>query len=252
MRFFRFITIAVLLLSCVVLGTACTGAQGEQGPQGETGATGATGLQGPQGIQGLQGLQGIQGIQGEKGDTGLPGIGVEWVGEWDSSVLYAKYDAVGYQGSSYISKQNNNTNNLPTDTNWWDSWVEKGDTGANGADGADGAPGLPGAPGADGQDGAPGPNMIVAMGMVYDSGTGPSVVQDYNVGTCIYDSSNSRYDITLTGITYVQNNYVTLVTATGNYHAGYAESAGHLTVYVANYLGADVHGSFSFMVLQVS
>lgn len=58
MRFFRFMAITVLLLACMVLGAACTGAQDEQGPQG---------------IQGEQGIQGIQVIQGVKGDTGDPG-----------------------------------------------------------------------------------------------------------------------------------------------------------------------------------
>ena len=162
MKFFRLMAITVLLLACVVLGSACAGAKGEQGPKGDTGATGATGAQGLQGIQGIQGiqgvkgdtgdqgpqgiqgLQGLQGIQGVKGDTGLPGIGVEWVGEWDSATLYGKYDGVGYQGSSYISRQPNSTNHLPTDTNWWDLWVEKGDTGAKGDTGNQGIQGEPG------------------------------------------------------------------------------------------------------------
>ena len=240
MRFFRFITIAVLLLSCVVLGTACTGAQGEQGPQGETGATGATG---PQGIQGLQGLQGIQGIQGEKGDTGLPGIGVEWVGEWDSAVLYAKYDAVGYQGSSYISRQNNNTNNLPTDTNWWDLWVEKGDTGSTGAAGTDG------------EDGAPGPNMIVAAGVIFYDGT---VKQGYNVTSCVQGSSDGEYNIQLTGITFDDAallHYVVIVTPTA--YAGlsttYSSYQGLLHVYLWSVGGGvGVYDTFSFMVLDPS
>ena len=34
MRFFRFTTITVLLLACVVLGSACTGAKGERGDPG--------------------------------------------------------------------------------------------------------------------------------------------------------------------------------------------------------------------------
>jgi len=132
--------ITVLLLACVALGSACAGAKGEEGPQGPKGGKGADGVgveniadngdgtftvtltngtayttdnfTGPRGEQGEQGAQGIQGT------SGMPGIGVEWVGEWDSVTLYAKYDAVGYQGSSYISKQPNNTNHLPTDANW--------------------------------------------------------------------------------------------------------------------------------------
>ena len=243
MRFFRLTAITVLLLACVVLGSACTGAQGEQGPQGETGATGATGLQGPQGIQGLQGLQGIQGIQGEKGDTGLPGIGVEWVGEWDGAVLYAKYDAVGYQGSSYISRQNNNTNNLPTDTNWWDLWVEKGDTGSTGAAGTDG------------EDGAPGPNMIVATGVIFYDGT---VKQGYKVTSCVQGSNDGEYNIQLTGITFDDAallHYVVIVTPTA--YAGlsttYSSYQGLLHVYLWSVGGGvGVYDTFSFMVLDPS
>jgi hypothetical protein len=122
MRFFRFMAITVLLLACVVLGSACAGDKGEQGQQGETGATGATGTAGP---QGLQGIQGIQGIQGEKGDTGLAGVGIAWLGEWNNSTAYGINDAVGYQGSSYVSRQNGNTNHVPTDTGWWDLWASR-------------------------------------------------------------------------------------------------------------------------------
>jgi hypothetical protein len=160
MRFLSLTAITVLLVACVVLGSACTGAKGEQGPQGEVGATGVgvenivnngdgtftvnltngtayttDNLTGPRGEQGPQGIQGL---------PGTPGIGVEWVGEWDSATLYGKYDAVGYQGSSYVSKQPVNTNNVPTDTNWWDLWVEKGDTGAKGDTGNQGIQGEPG------------------------------------------------------------------------------------------------------------
>jgi len=166
MRFFRLMAITVLLLTCVVIGSACTGAKGQEGPQGPKGNTGADGIgvenivnngdgtftvnltngesyitdnfTGPRGEQGEQGPQGIQGL------SGTPGIGVEWVGEWDNAVLYGRYDGVGYQGSSYISKQPNNTNHLPTDTNWWDPWVEKGDMGAKGDTGNQGIQGEPG------------------------------------------------------------------------------------------------------------
>ena len=215
MRFFRLTAITVLLVACVVMGSACAGAKGEQGPQGETGA---------------QGLQGVQGIQGP---PGTPGIGVEWVGEWDSATLYAKYDAVGYQGSSYISRQNSNTNNLPTDPNWWDVWVEKGDTGSTGADGL---------------DGAPGPNMIVAMGVVLPNGT---LVQSYNVTSCVWDAGNSEYLIQLTGITFDMTDYVVLVTPAGS--AGfswfYIDMSGSLAIgFTAN--PQYVQCMFSFVVLE--
>jgi hypothetical protein len=73
MRFFRLIAITVLLLTCVVLGTACTGARGEQGPQGEQGIQGVQGIQGIQGEKGDTGAQGPQGIQGEQGPQGIQG-----------------------------------------------------------------------------------------------------------------------------------------------------------------------------------
>ena len=267
MKFFRLMAITVLLLACVVLGSACAGANGEQGPKGDTGATGAQGLQGIQGIQGvkgdtgdqgpqgIQGLQGLQGIQGVKGDTGLPGIGVEWVGEWDSSVLYGKYDGVGYQGSSYISRQPNNTNNLPTDTNWWDLWVEKGDTGEQGiqgiqgAKGDSGAQGIQGIQGEKGDTGDAGPSMMVAMGVVGQDG---SLLKGYNVTSSELDSNVPAYTITLTGINYNHLNYVTQVTPHGPFlFADYSSYSGDLIVFVCSSSGGATVASFSFMVLEV-
>jgi len=242
MRFFRLLAITVLLVACVVLGSACTGAQGEQGPQGDVGATGTTGPAGPagaDGAQGPQGLQGIQGERGEKGDPGLPGVGVEWKGEWSNAATYSLNDAVGYQGSSYVSKQDANTNHVPMETAWWDLWVQKGDTGATGAPGADGE---------DGQDGAPGPNMIVAMGNIASDGT---INQGYNVTSCVV-TELPDYEITLTGISWDQDSYVTLVTTAGLsdltaiYH-GYGDK-----LMVTIFAGQDVAitNGFSFMVLQ--
>ena len=92
MRFFRLLAITVLLLACVVLGSACAGAKGEQGADGvgiqsvanntdgtitiyltngQSYTTGdLTGLQGEQGIQGIQGVKGDQGAQGIQGPAG--------------------------------------------------------------------------------------------------------------------------------------------------------------------------------------
>jgi hypothetical protein len=98
MRFFRLMAITVLLLACVVLGSACAGAEGEQGEKGADGVgiqsianntdgtltiyltngqSYTTGnLKGAQGEIGPQGQQGAQGTQGEKGDKGDPGVGL--------------------------------------------------------------------------------------------------------------------------------------------------------------------------------
>ena len=172
---------------------------------------------------------------------GTPGIGVEWVGEWDNSVLYGKYDGVGYQGSSYISKQPNNTNHVPTDTNWWDLWVEKGDTGSTGAPGADGE---------DGQDGAPGPNMIKAMGACWSD----TLLQAYNVDSCQWNASLERYEITLTGMSYGGGYYVPMITVLGSadLHASVASGTGGLLyVYLYDTANNQTQGDFCFMLLQV-
>ncbi len=242
MRFFRLLAITVLLLACVVLGSACAGAKGEQGPRGDTGATGLQGIQGVKGDTGDQGPQGIQGEQGEQGPQGIqglpgtPGIGVEWVGEWDNSVLYGKYDGVGYQGSSYISKQPNNTNHLPTDTNWWDLWVEKGDTGSTGAPGA---------------DGAPGPNMIVAMGSIAANG---NIVDGYNVNSCVWnDTEEGWYEITLD--VYYTTVYVTLVTPFWSFQIfpAYGAREGRLVVMLYDHWTSSyLQWPFSFMVLDAT
>jgi hypothetical protein len=112
MRFFRFMAITVLLLACVVLGTACAGAKGEQGPQGETGATGAVGATGPQGIQGIQGIQGVKGDTGDQGIQGIqgpagPGYGVHHLSipacAFRPLVSWATYEINAYQELSITS-----------------------------------------------------------------------------------------------------------------------------------------------------
>jgi len=242
------VVVAVIMLLGLVLGSACAGAKGVQGPQGEEGLEGPQGPAGEEGdkgdkgdagAQGAQGVQGLQGLQGIQGPRGLPGIGVEWVGEWDSSVLYAKYDAVGYQGSSYVSRQESNTNHLPTDTNWWDLMVVKGDTGSTGA------------PGADGEDGAPGPNMIVAMGSIAANG---SIVEGYNVNSCVWnDTEEGWYEITLD--VYYTSVYVTLVTPFWSYRIfpAYGAREGKLVVILYDdYTSSYLQSPFSFMVLDAT
>jgi hypothetical protein len=267
MRFFRLMAITVLLLACVVLGSACAGAKGDTGPKGDTGADGVgvenivnngdgtftvnltngesyitDNLTGPQGLQGAQGTPGPQGPQGE---PGLPGAGVAWQGEWSNATTYSLNDGVGYQGSSYVSKQDGNTNHVPTDAAWWDLWVEKGDTGAAGAAGADGADGE------DGEDGAPGPNMIVAMGVINSNG---GVLQEYNVAGCTWNDTYDWYEITLTGISYFWTDWVTSITpaASVDCFAGFGSTSGKLTVHIFDSEGNPMQSVFSFMVLDAT
>jgi len=178
----------------------------------------------------------------------MPGAGITWEGEWTSSTAYAADDAVGYQGSSYISRQDSNTNHVPTDSAWWDLWVAKGDAGATGATGTQGAKGDTGAQGLQGTpgiQGEPGPNMIVAMGTI---GLEANIIDGYNVTSCTW--TGTWYEIVFTGITY-STGYVTVVTPYFNtlpYHA-YGASGGKLVV--AMYEGSSwVKCGFSFMVLE--
>jgi hypothetical protein len=241
MRFFRLVAIGVVLLVLVgaILGMACTGAQGEQGPKGETGATGASGPQGEQGIQGIQGPQGLQ------GEPGLPGAGISWQGAWSNSTTYSQDDAVGYQGSSYVSSQDSNIGHPPTDTAWWDLWVQKGDTGEQGLQGDTGDQGPQGVQGIQGE---PGPSMIVAMGVINGIA---EILEEYNVNSCQW--VGGWYEIVLTGITYSESDYVTLVTPmwSGNEQfAVISANAGKLVVRLTDDAGTSGQGSFSFMVLE--
>ncbi len=119
--------------------------------------------------------------------------------------------------------------------------------------GGDGNVGLQGPPGPQGEQGAqglPGPNMIVAMGMVNADG---SLAQDYNVDTVTWDSANSRYVVKLTGITYTHTTYVTVVTAVdSSYTSTYASDSGNLVVYIRNSAGVKQKYHFSFVVLKAT
>jgi Collagen triple helix repeat (20 copies) len=93
------------------------GPEGVQGPPGSTGAQGVPGPTGPQGAQGTPGAtgapgpQGVPGATGPKGDTGpqgaqgTPGPSTVWRGPWLANAQYAAWDAVSYQGSSYLASE---------------------------------------------------------------------------------------------------------------------------------------------------
>ena len=104
MRFFRLTGITVLLLACVVLGSACAGPRGEQGEKGADGVgiqsianntngtltiyltngqsystgdlTGPQGQKGDIGATGAAGTKGDTGATGAKGDKGDTGVGL--------------------------------------------------------------------------------------------------------------------------------------------------------------------------------
>ncbi|HXS12186.1 MAG TPA: DNRLRE domain-containing protein [Acidobacteriaceae bacterium] len=136
------------------------GLQGIQGVPGATGATGATGSAGPQGIQGIQGPIGSAGPTGPTGAVGAAGPQgppVSFQGAWSSATAYAVGDAVSFNGSSYISLVNSNTNHQPdTAPAQWSLLAQQGATGPVGPIGPVGATGATGLTGATGSTGPAG------------------------------------------------------------------------------------------------
>ena len=111
-----------------------------------------------------------------------------------------------------------------------------------------GPQGPQGAQGEQGPQGLPGPNMIVAMGMVNADG---SLGQAYNIDSVTWDAANSRYVIKLTGITYTHTTYVTLVTGVdSSYTATYGADNGNLVVFFRNTSAVKQKDHFSFVVLK--
>ncbi len=120
----------------------------QQGATGPAGPTGTTGSQGIQGIQGLIGPAGPTGATGATGAAGPQGPPVSFQGTWNNATTYAMGDAVSYNGSSYISLVNSNTNNQPdTAVVQWSLLAQQGATGPAGPTGATGLQGVQGVQG---------------------------------------------------------------------------------------------------------
>jgi hypothetical protein len=129
-------------------------------PRGDVGATGATGATGSTGATGTAatiaagttttGAAGSsatvtnagtssaavfnftipQGNVGATGATGAQGVpGINWLGAWNSGTTYAIRDGVSYNGSSYYAIAAS-TNQVPTNTSFWDVLAEKGANGS--------------------------------------------------------------------------------------------------------------------------
>jgi hypothetical protein len=86
-----------------------------------------------------------QGPKGDPGPQGPSGGSTNWRGTWDSGTTYATYDAIAYEGSSYIAVAENTNVTPGTDSSKWQLLAQAGATGATGAKGETGATGSPGA-----------------------------------------------------------------------------------------------------------
>jgi hypothetical protein len=121
--------------------------QGAQGPTGATGATGpantlsigtvAGGVSASATITGTAPTQTLNLVlpKGDTGDTGPTGQGFLWRGAWATGTVYATYDVVRQDGSSYrcsTAHTSGSTTQPGIGASWtgyWSLMAEKGDTG---------------------------------------------------------------------------------------------------------------------------
>ena len=201
-------------------GTAgAVGAAGPTGPTGPVGATGATGAVGPQGTAGPQGPAGATGATGA---TGASGGSTNWRGAWDSATAYsaATFDAITFNGSSYVAIANS-TNQAPPNATFWQLLASKGDTGAAGSTGATGAQGPQGTTGATGPQGPAGSTGATgAVGPAGPTGTtgpagatgatGPAGPVAGTNGQIIYNNAGAAGGLTPLGLAISGANLATL------------------------------------------
>src|SRR6185312_13421009 len=144
--------------------------------------TGPVGPPGPQGPPGVPGATGATGAAGAIGPQGPAGISFNWRQAYAAGTTYAMNDAVQFNGSAYVSLQNNNTGNSPdVSPAFWSLVSEAGATGATGAAGAIGPQGPVGPVGPIGATGATG--ATGAIGPQGPAGISFNWRQAYAAGT---------------------------------------------------------------------
>lgn len=82
------------------------------------------------------GLSGIPGPTGPTGPTGPMGTGIVYRGAWSNATSYAQYDAVTYNGESYVAILSNTAVTPGTDPSKWAIFAAKGAANASSAYGA--------------------------------------------------------------------------------------------------------------------
>lgn len=133
--------------------------KGQKGDTGATGSQGVAGAQGPKGDRGETGPAGAQGLKGDTGAKGNTGTSLRNKGAWSYTIAYVNdssyIDLVTKDGNTYMCKQSN-TNQVVTNTTYWDLVAQKGNTGATGSQGSVGATGAQGPKGDRGETGPAG------------------------------------------------------------------------------------------------
>lgn len=116
-----------------------------------------------------------------------------------------------------------------------------------GPQGPQGVQGIEGDIGPQGPQGEPGPNLVVAMGIVDPDA---NLLLAHNVTSVVWDFT--KYEITLTGIAYTDDRYVTVVTPYWNTVAmpRYYGAIGKLHVTLHGEGSQYIKGYFSFVVFE--
>ena len=171
------------------------------------------GCAGSTGATGPQGPQGPQGPAGVQGPAGAPG----------SAAGQGPAGPAGPQG--------------PT-----------GPAGATGAVGPAGPAGATGAAGAAGAVGPAGPNSVVAMCIVDSSG---GMHNAHSVTSVTWNATLLRWEIQLTGISYLVWDYVTVATAFSGY-ATQGSLGGLLTITIYDASGNKIKDGFSFVTFKAA
>jgi hypothetical protein len=73
-------------------------------------------------------LEGIPGPEGPEGPEGPMGTGIVWRGAWSNATSYNQYDAVVYEGQSYVAILANSATTPGTDPTKWEIFAAKGDS----------------------------------------------------------------------------------------------------------------------------
>ena len=123
----------------------------------------------------------------------------------------------------------------------------QGEQGPQGISGAAAAQGEQGPEGPAGPAGPAGPNMIVAMGVVSSVG---SLTEAYNVTSVNWNAGSQRWEIQLTGISYLVWDYVTVVSPF-NGTATQSSMGGKLLITIYDSGGAKIKEGFSFVVINI-
>jgi hypothetical protein len=136
---------------------------------GPEGAAGPAGAGGPAGATGPAGADGPRGSTGPRGPQGAVGPGILWRGplqinypsNGDDPITYVPNDAVEFDGSSYVVRQNvRGVDVIPGVTTDWQNFyellAERGDIGPKGPTGPVGPLGPRGVTGPEGPQGDPG------------------------------------------------------------------------------------------------